>query len=101
MIRIERLTKSYRAAEWRPWLDRINLKSRNESILVVRGPQRSGKTTLLLTIGGMLRPTSGRVWIGERDLYALSSRQRAEFRGTPDRFCLSDVSLDSLFIGTG
>lgn len=81
MIRIERLTKSYSGrGNGVNALDRINLEVKEREFVVVRGPSGSGKTTLLLTIGGMLRPTSGRVWIGERDLYALSSRHRAEFR---------------------
>jgi ABC-type lipoprotein export system ATPase subunit len=46
----------------------------------VRGPSGCGKTTLLLTLGGMLCPTSGRVQLEERDLYALSIPERTHVR---------------------
>ena len=40
------------------------------------------KHTLLLTIGGMLRPDAGSAIVMDRDLYALSRRERAAFRAT-------------------
>src|SRR5512136_1081307 len=57
-------------------LDRLNLEVKAGEFVVLRGPSGCGKTTLLLTAGGMLRPTSGRVWFEGRDLYGLRPRER-------------------------
>ncbi|PJA31269.1 MAG: ABC transporter ATP-binding protein, partial [Zetaproteobacteria bacterium CG_4_9_14_3_um_filter_53_7] len=40
----------------------------------------SGKSTLLYTIGGLLRPTSGEVILGETCVYSLSTTERARLR---------------------
>ncbi|HNQ87492.1 MAG TPA: ABC transporter ATP-binding protein [Verrucomicrobiota bacterium] len=62
-------------------LDRLNLEVKPGEFVVLRGPSGCGKTTLLLTAGGMLRPTSGTVRLEGRDLYALGERERNRLRG--------------------
>ncbi len=61
-------------------LDKVTLEVKAGEFLVLRGPSGCGKTTLLLTAGGMLRPTSGRVMLEGRDLYALDQRERNRVR---------------------
>jgi iron complex transport system ATP-binding protein len=45
--------------------------------MVLAGPNGGGKTTLLKTLGGIVKPLSGRVFLDERDLHTLGKRERA------------------------
>ena len=44
------------------------------------GPSGSGKTTLLNLIGGLTRPTRGRVWVAGQDVSEMSNQQLAQLR---------------------
>jgi putative ABC transport system ATP-binding protein len=48
--------------------------------VVMAGPSGSGKTTLLNVLGGLTRPTRGRVWIDGADLTTMSERELARLR---------------------
>jgi len=61
-------------------LDDISLEIEEGQFVVIQGPSGSGKTTLLQILGGMMRPSRGRVWMGDTDLYAMSVKERARFR---------------------
>ncbi|MDR1411463.1 MAG: ABC transporter ATP-binding protein [Spirochaetaceae bacterium] len=58
-------------------LSGVNLASDSGEVLVFAGPNGGGKTTLLKTAAGFLKPLSGRVLIGGRDLASMSGRERA------------------------
>ena len=58
----------------------VSLAVHAGELLIVRGPSGSGKTTLLNILGGLDRPTSGRVWLGERELTTMSDRDLVEVR---------------------
>ncbi|MBI4806949.1 MAG: ABC transporter ATP-binding protein [Desulfovibrio sp.] len=49
-------------------------------ISVILGGSGGGKSTLLKTILGLLTPTSGRIWLGDSDLYALKGDDLREIR---------------------
>ena len=44
------------------------------------GPSGSGKTTLLNLIGGLTRPTRGRIWVAGQDVSQMSNQEVAQFR---------------------
>ena len=48
--------------------------------VVLAGPSGSGKTTLLNMIGGLTRPTNGKVWVDGREIGGLPDRDLAELR---------------------
>lgn len=59
----------------------------------VMGPSGSGKTTLLNVVSTIDAPTSGRVWIGGREVTGLPRREVARFRRERLGFIFQDFNL--------
>ncbi|MDR2028804.1 MAG: ABC transporter ATP-binding protein [Treponema sp.] len=73
-LRVEELSAGYGSAAV---LRDISLEVNPGELIVLAGPNGGGKTTLLKTMGGLLRPLSGRVLLDGRDLHSLGKRERA------------------------
>jgi iron complex transport system ATP-binding protein len=56
----------------------LDVRLRDGEVLALLGPNGGGKTTLLRTLLGLLRPHAGEVRLGEKPLSAYSVRQRAQ-----------------------
>lgn len=82
MITCQDITKSYlmKDKEVRA-LDHVSLEIKKGEFVSLRGPSGCGKSSLLLTIGGMIKPTSGSAIVVDTNLYQLNPRQRAKLRG--------------------
>jgi len=74
-------------------LDKCNLKIENEEFIAITGTSGSGKSTLLLMCGGMLKPTSGKVFINNEDIYKLSQDQMADFKRRKIGFVFQNYNL--------
>ncbi len=61
-------------------VDGVNLTVRRGEIVLIMGPSGSGKTTLLTLIGGLLKPTGGRVCIDGRDITSMSEAELSRLR---------------------
>lgn len=80
-MRFENISKVYRTRRGEiKALGDFSAHVNQGEFVVVRGPSGSGKTTLLLAAGGMLRPSSGRVYVRGKDIYGMSPGARTRFR---------------------
>src|SRR3990170_6749641 len=61
-------------------VDGVDLDVRRGEIVLVMGPSGSGKTTLLTMIGGLLKPTAGRVHVNGYDITAMSESDLPRLR---------------------
>jgi len=58
----------------------INLDIKKGEFVTILGPSGSGKSTLLNLIGGMDRPSTGQIYVGDNNLVQLNDKQLTEFR---------------------
>lgn len=79
MIEIRNIRKSFEHLEV---LKGIDLDIGSGEIVSIVGPSGAGKTTLLQIIGSLDRPDSGTVRFDGTDIFALSEKKLAEFRGS-------------------
>lgn len=94
IIEIKDLKKTYRLGGVDvPALRGVSLSVREGEFLGVLGHSGSGKSTLFHIIGGMLAPTSGRVWINGVDLGSLADAERTELRKTTVGFVFQRFNL--------
>jgi ABC-type lipoprotein export system ATPase subunit len=81
MVKLDMVSKRYRTGSGDvAALEEVSMQVTEGEFIVVRGPSGSGKTTLLLVTGGMLRVSSGSVFVNGEDVYRLPEGQRARFR---------------------
>ena len=74
-------------------LDEVSFTISPGEFLAVRGPSGCGKTTLLLTAGGLLRPSTGQVSLDGQDPYELSSEMRSRMRARKIGFVFQQFHL--------
>ena len=81
ILRVENLTKVYGKGENEVRaLDGVSFSVEKGAFVAVIGPSGSGTSTLLHILGGVDRPTSGRVLMDGKDVYAQNEDQLAIFR---------------------
>ncbi len=58
----------------------VSLEVREGDFMTMAGPSGSGKTTLLNMLGGLTRPTRGRIWVRDLEITTLSNKELARLR---------------------
>ena len=95
VIRTENLEKIYGIGKKSKThaLRGVSLSIPTGSLCCIVGPSGHGKSTLLQLIGGLDKPTSGRVFIDETDISKLSDNKLSEVRGEKIGFVFQSFNL--------
>ncbi|TQR39512.1 ABC transporter ATP-binding protein [Lysinibacillus sphaericus] len=76
MLRIEHINYQHEFTNFR--LDDINLKINEGEVVSLIGPNGSGKSTLLRVISRLLKPNTGTVYLDERNIHEMKSKEVAK-----------------------
>ena len=81
LLRVEHLCKTYGTGENQvKALDDVSFSVNRGEFVAIIGPSWSGKSTLLHLLGGVDKPTSGKVYVDGCDVYAQNEEKLAIFR---------------------
>ena len=81
ILRCENLTKEYGEGNTKiKALDNVSFSVEKGEFVSIIGPSGSGKSTLLHILGGVDKPTSGKVFIEDTDIHSLNEDKLAIFR---------------------
>ena len=81
ILKVENLSKVYGSGEGEVRaLDGVSFSVEKGQFLAIIGPSGSGKSTLLHILGGVDRPTSGKVYLEDQDVFAQDEDHLAVFR---------------------
>ena len=81
ILKVENLNKTYKSGTIEvKALDNISFSVEKGDFVAIVGSSGSGKSTLLHILGGVDRPTSGKVYLNGKDVYKLNENNLAIFR---------------------
>lgn len=93
-VRAEKLTRIYRQDSIAVTaLKDVDLDIAAGEFIALVGPSGSGKSTLLNLLGGLDHPSSGRLWVEDSELGAMSARELADMRLRRIGFVFQEYNL--------
>ena len=94
LARLEGVSRTYqKGKEQVEVLHNLDLQIPAGDFIAIMGPSGSGKTTLLNLLGGLDRPTSGKIHVGDAELTAMSNSQLSHWRSTHVGFIFQFYNL--------
>jgi putative ABC transport system ATP-binding protein len=94
VLKTENLTKHYgTGANTVRALDGVNISIRNGEFVAIVGTSGSGKSTLLHMLGGLDRPTSGKVYVADNDIFNMGDDELTIFRRRKIGFVFQSYNL--------
>jgi len=95
VIRLVEISKVYNAGRTNAFVavDTVTLTIAARTVTALQGPSGSGKTTLLSLAGCMARPTSGRIFLEDKELTSLPERFLTDIRRRTFGFVFQQFNL--------
>ena len=94
ILRTEGLSKTYlNGPEKTVAIADLSMNVHRGELLAVYGPSGSGKTTLLFLLGGLDRPTSGRIFLNDLEVSSLDERRLSRVRRSDFGFVFQNYNL--------
>lgn len=94
MIKIENLCKSFRTEEVETIaLNNVSLEVKDSEFVAIMGPSGCGKSTLLNILGLLDNPTSGKYWLGDKEVGMLKEKERTRVRKGQIGFVFQSFNL--------
>ena len=94
MLKVKNVSKIYKKRDQEvKAIDNVSLEIPSGDFVSIIGPSGSGKSSLLLMLGGMLFPSLGQVFINGESLYDLSPNEIANLRQKKIGFVFQTFNL--------
>lgn len=94
MLKVTNVSKIYKKGQEEvKAIGNVSLSVSAGDFVSIIGPSGSGKSSLLLMLGGMLSPTMGHVYIDDKSLYDLKPNERARLRQKKMGFVFQTFNL--------
>ena len=94
LARLEGVSRIYQKGKERvEVLHELDLEIPQGDFIAIMGPSGSGKTTLLNLLGGLDKPTAGKVTVGGAELSSMSNSQLSNWRSTHVGFIFQFYNL--------
>lgn len=78
-------------------LSNVNLILNKNELTIIEGPSGSGKTTLLNMIGGLLKPSSGKILVNNKNIIEMNDNEKAYYRNKVIGFVFQSFYLEPNF----
>lgn len=78
-------------------LSNVNLILNKNELTIIEGPSGSGKITLLNIIGGLLKPSSGKILVNNKNIIEMNDNEKAYYRNKVIGFVFQSFYLEPNF----
>ena len=93
-LRVQNLSKIYDTSAGRVVaLDKVSFTIKNGEFVSIVGPSGSGKSTVLNMVGALDRPTTGKIYIDDVDIFSLNDSELATMRNKRIGFIFQSFNL--------
>lgn len=94
MIKCQNIFKIYQTAGGdSPVLKDVSFEIKKGEFVAIMGPSGSGKSTLMHILGALDRPTSGKYFLDDKDVFGLTEEEMAEIRSQKIGFVFQSFNL--------